>query len=61
MNQGSVAMSESAKVDPVWENKQYLLSVIMNQCGITEEDMQTPSVVRSKVRESKIEQVLEKN
>jgi|GEM_PF-5800012 len=49
-------MSES--VDPVWENKEYLLGVIMNQCKITKEDLKNPSIVRSKVRESKIETVL---
>jgi len=55
MSMGS-AMTEA--VDPVWANREYLLSVIMTQCKITNEDLKNESIVRSKVRESKIEMVL---
>lgn len=34
-----------------WENKQYLLKVIINQLGITEEDLEIdPSFFKAKVR-----------
>ncbi len=43
-----------------WENKKYLLEVFMNQLGITEEDLENePSWIKSKVRESNIDKVLE--
>lgn len=43
-----------------WENKQYLLSVMMNQLGITEEDLERdPSWIKAKVRELRIETILE--
>jgi len=48
----------TGKIDPVWENKQYLLKVIMDQCQITTEDLNNQSIVRSKVRESKIEKII---
>ena len=43
-----------------WENKEYLLKTIMNQLGMTDEDLeQDPSWVKAKVRESNIDKVLE--
>jgi hypothetical protein len=43
-----------------YENKEYLLKTIMNQLGMTEEDLeQEPSWVKAKVRESNIDKVLE--
>lgn len=54
----SMGSMNSEAVDPVWANREYLLSVIMTQCKITKEDLKNESVVRSKVRESKIEMVL---
>lgn len=43
-----------------WENKEYLLKTIMNQLGMTEEDLeQDPSWVRAKVREANIDKVLD--
>ena len=43
-----------------WENKEYLLKTIMNQLGMTEEDLeQDPSWVKAKVRESNIDKVLD--
>ena len=51
----------SSQPDPIWLNKQYLLGVIMKQCGITESDLKNQEIVRSKVRESRIESILENN
>jgi hypothetical protein len=43
-----------------WDNKEYLVKVMMNQLGITEEDLENdPSWMRAKVREMNIERVLE--
>jgi hypothetical protein len=43
-----------------WENKEYLLKTIMNQLGMSEEDLeQDPSWVRAKVREANIDKVLD--
>ena len=44
-----------------WENKEYLLKTIMNQLGMTEEDLeQDPSWVKAKVRESNIDKILQR-
>lgn len=51
-------MSES--VSYRYENKEYLLQTIMNQLGITEEDLENdPSWMKSKVREMNIDKVLD--
>ena len=43
-----------------WENKEYLLKTIMNQLGITEDDLENdPSWIRAKVREANIDKVLD--
>jgi hypothetical protein len=43
-----------------WENKEYLLKTIMNQLGMTDEDLeQDPSWVKAKVREANIDKVLD--
>lgn len=43
-----------------WENKEYLVEVMMNQLGITEADLENdPSWMRAKVREMNIERVLD--
>jgi hypothetical protein len=43
-----------------YENKEYLLNTIMNQLGMTEEDLENdPSWVRAKVREMNIDKVLD--
>jgi hypothetical protein len=43
-----------------WENKEYLIEVMMNQLGITEADLENdPSWVRAKVREMNIDKVLD--
>ena len=55
-------MGESMESRPSYryENKEYLLKTIMNQLGMTEEDLeQEPSWVKAKVRESNIDKVLD--
>ena len=55
-------MGESVSERPSYryENKEYLLQTIMNQLGITEEDLENdPSWMKAKVREMNIERVLE--
>ena len=43
-----------------YENKEYLLQTIMNQLGITEEDLENdPSWIKAKVREANIDKVLD--
>jgi len=55
---GDAVMSERPSYS--WENKQYLLQVMMNQLGITEEDLEKdPSWIKAKVREMRIETILE--
>lgn len=54
------AMEMSERPSYRWDNKEYLLEVIMKQLGITEEDLENePSWMRAKVREMNIERVLE--
>lgn len=50
----------SSAPDYRWENERYLLNIIKKQLGITEEDMQSPSIVKAKVREANIDKILEK-
>lgn len=57
MNEVSMNMGES--VDPRWGNERYLLSIIKKQLGITDEDMKSTSIVKSKVREANIDKILE--
>ena len=58
MSMMSESMSES--VSHRYENKEYLLKTIMNQLGMTEEDLENdPSWVKAKVRESNIDKVLD--
>ena len=43
-----------------YENKEYLLKTIMNQLGITEDDLENdPSWMKAKVREANIDKVLD--
>jgi len=56
-------MGESVSKAPNYryENKEYLLNIIMNQLGITDEDLdQETSWIKAKVRESNIDKVLNK-
>lgn len=56
---GDEAMMSEA-VSYRYENKEYLLKTIMNQLGMTEEDLeQDPSWVKAKVREANIDKVLD--
>jgi hypothetical protein len=58
IDMGDTMMSEA--VSYRWENKEYLLKTIMNQLGMTDEDLeQDPSWVKAKVRESNIDKVLD--
>jgi hypothetical protein len=42
-------------------NKEYLLGIIKTQLGITDEDMRSIATVKAKVREAKIDTVLDKS
>ena len=50
-----------AFTDHVSINKKYLLDTIMNQCGITDKDLSDTSVVKSKVRNAKLGNILDDN
>jgi hypothetical protein len=55
---GDSVMSERPSFS--WENKQYLLKLIMNQLGITEEDLEKePSFIKAKVREMRLDTLLQ--
>jgi hypothetical protein len=41
------------------QNERYLLDIIKTQLGITDEDMESPSIVKAKVRDAKIDKVLD--
>jgi hypothetical protein len=44
-----------------YENKEYLLKIIMKQLGITESDLHSePSLFKAKVRDGKIDNILTK-
>ena len=66
MKQMKMMMGAEAKVSKApnyrYENKEYLLNIIMNQLGMTDEDLeQEPSWIKAKVRESNIDKILNKN
>jgi hypothetical protein len=55
-------MGESMESRPSYryQNEEYLLKTIMNQLGMTEEDLENdPSWVKAKVREANIDKVLD--
>lgn len=56
--QMSANMSESVGPDPVWLSKELLLKTIMEQCGITTEELRDYSLVKNKLRDLKIEKVV---
>jgi hypothetical protein len=63
MSQMKMMMGESVSSKPNYryENKEYLLNTIMNQLGLTDEDLdQDTSWIKAKVRESNIDKVLNK-
>jgi hypothetical protein len=45
--------------DPRYVNEKYLLDIIKKQLGITDEDMKSISTVKAKVRDAKIDIILE--
>lgn len=60
INMSGMGESMSESVSYRYENKEYLLKTIMNQLGMTEEDLENdPSWVKAKVRESNIDKVLD--
>jgi hypothetical protein len=54
-------MSEAMSETPNYyrQNERYLLNIIKTQLGITDEDMESPSIVKAKVRDANIDKVLE--
>lgn len=54
-------MGESVGMDPRYENEQYLLKIIREKLNISDEDMRSVSTVKAKVRDSKLNEVLEFN
>lgn len=51
--------SMSERPSNSWVNKQYLISVILNNLGLTEDDLDIePSLMKAKVRDSRIDEVL---
>ena len=54
-------MSEAMSESPNYyrQNERYLLNIIKTQLGITDEDMESPSIVKAKVRDANIDKVLE--
>jgi len=62
MSNINMSMGESVSERPSYryENKEYLLKTIMNQLGMTEDDLENePSWIKAKVRESNIDKVLD--
>jgi len=57
MNVSSGAMAEA--VNPRYENERFLLNVIRQKLNISDEDMENISTVKAKVRDSKLNEVLE--
>ena len=49
----------SSTPDPRYVNEKYLLGIIKKQLGITDEDMRSISTVKAKVRDAKIDTILE--
>ena len=50
------AMSE--RPDPRYENERYLLKIIKEQLGVTDEDMRDTSKVKAKVRAANLDKVV---
>lgn len=58
MNAGPM-MSESTSINPYYANKELLLEIIMRKLDISEDDMRDTQIVKSKVRNSVLNEVLE--
>ena len=50
--------SYTDKRDSILKSKTLLLEIIMNQYGITDSDLEDISIVKSKLRDVKIDQIL---
>ena len=59
MMSGAMSESMSEAPDYRWENEKLLLKAIKEQLKITDEDMRSPSIVRAKIRDAKIDIILE--
>lgn len=46
------------KKDDTYESKELLIKLMMDRCGITSSDLADISIVRSKLRESKINELI---
>lgn len=55
---GYMDAAMKSEPDYRYENERLLLRIIKEKIGITEEDMYTPNVVKEKVRQSNIEEIL---
>jgi len=60
-NGGAMSMgtSEQSKPNYKWDNERLLLKAIKHQLNITDEDMHDPFIVKSKLRDLKIDEVLD--
>jgi hypothetical protein len=57
-----IMMSQAMGPSIRQQNKEYLLRVILNQLGLTDKDLEKdPSWIKSIVRDSNIDKVLEEN
>ena len=57
-----IMMSQAMGPSIRQQNKEYLLKVILNQLGLTDEDLEKePHIIKSIVRDSNIDKVLEEN
>ena len=57
-NLGPMSLTNAEAPDYRWENEKLLLRVIKEKLGITDEDMRKPDVVKQKLRDSNIEEIL---
>lgn len=55
---GYMDSAMTAAPDYRYQNERLLLKIIKEKIGITDEDMYTPNVVKEKVRQSNIEEIL---
>ena len=62
MSYGGADAAMSERPNYYSQNRQFLLTTIMNQLGITEGDLEKdPSWIKSKVRDANIDKVLDNN
>ena len=58
MNYGSMSGQVSESPNYKHKNEQLLLNVIKEKLGITDEDMYTPDMVKQKLRDANIDEIL---